>query len=66
MKIIVNGKTTDIAEGMDLHRFVYSGKADPGRVILVLNDGVVKSDKWPLTVLTEGDRVEVVSFVGGG
>ncbi|MEN6615704.1 MAG: sulfur carrier protein ThiS [Syntrophorhabdus sp.] len=66
MKITVNGKTMDIAEGTDLHRFIYSGKADPGRVILVLNDGVIKSEQWPLTVLTEGDRVEVVSFVGGG
>ena len=66
MKITVNGRPIDIAEGMDLHRLVYSGKTDPKRVILVLNDGVVKSDEWPLTVLTDGDRVEMVSFVGGG
>jgi sulfur carrier protein len=66
MKITVNGRQMEIAEGMDLHRLVYSGKANPERVILVLNDGIVKSDQWPLTVLTEGDRVEMVSFVGGG
>ena len=66
MKITVNGKTMEVSEGMDLHRLVHSGKADPGRVILVLNDGVVKSDRWSLTVLSEGDRVELVSFVGGG
>ena len=50
MKITVNGKATEIAEGTDLHRLVYS----------------VKSDRWSLTVLSEGDRVELVSFVGGG
>jgi sulfur carrier protein len=66
MKITVNGRAMEIPEGMDLHRLVYSGKADPDRVILVLNDGVVKSDQWSLTVLSEGDRVELVSFVGGG
>jgi len=66
MKITVNGKVMEISEGMDLHRLVHSGKANPDRVILVLNDGVVKSDQWSLTVLSEGDRVEVVSFVGGG
>ena len=66
MKITVNGRSTDITEGMDLNRLVRSGKANPERVILVLNDGVVKSDQWSLTVLTEGDRVEMVSFVGGG
>ena len=64
--VTVNGRKMDIAEDMDLHRLVYSGKADPERVILVLNDGVVKSDQWSLTVLNEGDRVELVSFVGGG
>ncbi len=66
MKITVNGRSTDITEGMDLNRLVHSGKTNPERVILVLNDGVVKSDQWSLTVLTEGDRVEMVSFVGGG
>ena len=66
MKITVNGRPMEIAEGMDLNRIVQSGRANPERVILVLNDGVVKSDQWPLTVLTEGDRVEMVSFVGGG
>jgi sulfur carrier protein len=66
MKITVNGKATEIDEGMDLRRFVHSGKANPEKVILVLNDGVVKSDQWSLTVLSEGDRVELVSFVGGG
>ncbi len=66
MKITFNGRSLDIPEGMDLNRLVYSGKADPRRVILVLNNDVVKNDKWPLTVLTEGDRVEMVSFVGGG
>jgi len=66
MKITINGRPREIADGMDLHRLVYSGKANPERVILVLNDGVVKSDQWPLTVLAEGDRIEMVSFVGGG
>lgn len=66
MKITVNGREMDIADGTDLKVLIHSGKADPGRVILVLNDSVVKSDLWTRTVLTEGDRVELVSFVGGG
>jgi sulfur carrier protein len=66
MKITVNGRATEVDEGMDLRRLVHSGKANPEKVILVLNDGVVKSDQWSLTVLSEGDRVELVSFVGGG
>ncbi len=66
MKITVNGREMDIADGTDLKVLIHSGKVDPGRVILVLNDSVVKSDLWNRTVLVEGDSVELVSFVGGG
>jgi len=66
MKIMVNGREVEVAGGMDLGRFINSGKVNPERVILVLNDGVVKSDRWTQTILSEGDRVELVSFVGGG
>ena len=66
MKITVNGKAMDVAEGMDLKRFIQTGKVNPEKVILVLNDSVIKSDRWTRTVLMEGDNVELVSFVGGG
>ena len=66
MKITVNGKAMEVTEGMDLKRFMQTGKVSPERVILVLNDSVIKSDRWTQTVLMEGDNVELVSFVGGG
>jgi sulfur carrier protein len=39
-------------------------KAD--RVAVELNRDIVPRDLWPNTKLTEGDRLEVVHFVGGG
>lgn len=66
MKIMVNGKAMEVTDGMDLKRFMQTGKVNPERVILVLNDSVIKSDRWTQTVLMEGDNVELVSFVGGG
>ncbi|HOW53300.1 MAG TPA: sulfur carrier protein ThiS [Syntrophorhabdaceae bacterium] len=66
MKITVNGREMEIADGTDLKLLIHSGKVDPDRVILVLNDSVVKNDLWTRTILAEGDRVELVSFVGGG
>lgn len=38
----------------------------PGRVAVELNLKVVKRDLLAEATLTEGDRVEVVNFVGGG
>ena len=36
------------------------------RVAIELNREIVPRDRWAETRLTEGDRLEVVHFVGGG
>ena len=39
-------------------------KAD--RVAVELNRDIVPRDRWTATTLNDGDRLEVVHFVGGG
>ena len=39
-------------------------KAD--RVAIELNREIVPRDRWSATRLNEGDRLEIVHFVGGG
>ena len=36
------------------------------RVAIELNNSVVSRADWPETVIIEGDKIEVVHFVGGG
>jgi sulfur carrier protein len=38
----------------------------PDRVAVELNRDIVPRDRWVETVLNEGDRLEIVHFVGGG
>jgi sulfur carrier protein len=38
----------------------------PDRVAIELNRDIVPRDRWPETLLKDGDRMEVVHFVGGG
>ena len=38
----------------------------PERVAIELNEQVVRRYDWPRTMLAEGDRIEIVHFVGGG
>jgi thiamine biosynthesis protein ThiS len=38
----------------------------PDRVAVELNRDIVPRDRWAATLLKEGDRLEVVHFVGGG
>ena len=39
-------------------------KAD--RVAVELNRELVPRDQWPKTAVTDGDKLEIVHFVGGG
>jgi thiamine biosynthesis protein ThiS len=38
----------------------------PDRVAIELNRAIVPRDQWPQTALHDGDRLEIVHFVGGG
>lgn len=38
----------------------------PARIAIELNQKVVRRDQWAHTTLADGDRVEIVHFVGGG
>ncbi|MBL0241018.1 MAG: sulfur carrier protein ThiS [Chloracidobacterium sp.] len=36
------------------------------RIAIELNKAVIRRADWPNTTVNEGDRIEVVHFVGGG
>jgi thiamine biosynthesis protein ThiS len=38
----------------------------PDRVAVELNRELVPRDRWPSTQLGDGDKLEIVHFVGGG
>jgi thiamine biosynthesis protein ThiS len=38
----------------------------PDRVAVELNRNIVPREQWEKTPLSDGDRLEIVHFVGGG
>ena len=66
MKIIVNGQPKDLPGRASLRDLVYQSNWTPELVIAELNGKIVDRSKWAETRLASGDRVELVSFVGGG
>lgn len=69
MKLQINGEERDFdspPETLTLAALVgiLGMKAD--RVAVELNRDIVPRDRWESTELAEGDRLEVVHFVGGG
>jgi len=65
MKLIVNGRDKQF-DGLSLQTLIASVSKNPEHVIVELNSGIVKKDRWEQTQLKDGDRIELVTFVGGG
>lgn len=66
LTVIVNGNQTVMAEGSGIGELVKSLGLNPERVAVELNKTIVRRTAWGSTTIREGDRVEIVHFVGGG
>lgn len=65
MYIILNGEQTAVSS-QTLRAMVKEKGFDPDSVIAEVNLQLIKKDNWDQTTLVEGDKVELLSFVGGG
>jgi thiamine biosynthesis protein ThiS len=65
MRISVNGTEREV-EARDLAALIAELDLDPRKVAVELNLAIVPRSLHPGTPLGEGDRVEIVQFVGGG
>jgi thiamine biosynthesis protein ThiS len=71
MKLQINGEEavleTEPGQGtFTLAALIESLNMKPDRVAVELNREIVPRNLWPETPLKEGDRLEIVHFVGGG
>ena len=64
--IVVNGTTTTMERGITVTGLLDQLGIVAPRVAVEINLTVIERDAFPRTTLNEGDRVEIVSFVGGG
>jgi len=68
MKLHINGeeRSFDSPAPFTLAALVDLLGMKSDRVAVELNRDIVPRDRWSVTVLNDGDRLEVVHFVGGG
>jgi thiamine biosynthesis protein ThiS len=68
MKLQINGeeKEFDGADPLTLAWLIGALSMKEDRVAVELNLKIVPRDRWAATPLKEGDRLEIVHFVGGG
>jgi len=66
LSIFLNGETREVAADLDLAALVDSLSLPAKRIAVELNGIVIRRADWAGTPISEGDRIEVVHFVGGG
>lgn len=66
MNIIVNGKQMERKEGTTLQSLVVDLGLEGKVMAAAVNMQIVKQNRWNETLLQEGDKVELLDFVGGG
>lgn len=69
MNLTINGQQRSIdalAEGSTVAALVSALGMQAERVALEQNGQIIARAEWPDSALQEGDRLEIVHFVGGG
>ncbi len=66
MTLRLNGEEQNFPDGLTVAALVSQLGMKPDRVAVELNLEILPRTRWEATVLKDGDRLEVVHFVGGG
>lgn len=66
MKITCNGETQEINPGITLIAFIRDLELNPDTVVAECDGRIIKRDEYEDLVLSEGNVLELIRFVGGG
>ncbi len=66
IKIQVNGKAESYAPDISVSILLQQRNLKPETVVVEVNDRIIPREEYARVMLKEGDRVEMVHFMGGG
>jgi len=66
MNLVINSEDRIFSSISSLSDLVTQLGLKADRVAVELNRELVPRDRWPQTQLADGDKLEIVHFVGGG
>ncbi len=66
MRLFINGNEKSFADSLSLAQLIEQLGMKGDRVAVELNREIIARAQWSETYLTDGDRLEIVHFVGGG
>jgi thiamine biosynthesis protein ThiS len=66
MRLTINGEERSFDRGLDLMALVQALGLDARKVAVERNLEIVPRSSYGRVLLSDGDRLEIVQFVGGG
>jgi thiamine biosynthesis protein ThiS len=66
MTLTINGEEREFGSMASLADLIAELGMKPDRVAVELNRELIARDRWASTQLADGDKLEIVHFVGGG
>ena len=69
MDLLINGQArtfSTLLPGASIAELIATLSLKGDRVALERNAQIVSREQWETTTLADGDRIEIVHFVGGG
>ncbi len=66
MNLVINGESREVPEGLTVAALLARLHIKATRVAVEVNAEVVVKSLHETTALRDGDRLEIVTFVGGG
>jgi len=66
MNIVVNGKEIDTKDNITIENLLKELKVEDKVMAVAVNMEIVKKDNWSSYEVKEGDKIELLHFVGGG
>jgi thiamine biosynthesis protein ThiS len=66
MRLVINGEERTVAEAGDIAALVAALGLNPRKVAVERNLEIVPRSLHAATPLADGDRIEIVHFIGGG
>ena len=66
MNVLINGESREVPDSVTLTALLELFPMPSQRVAIELNRSVVRRADWGNIIISEGDKIEVIHFVGGG
>jgi len=66
IKVTVNGESMQLYSPDNLNELLKTLRMENSRIAIELNRQIIPHSQYAMTAIREGDRIEIITAIGGG